>query len=168
MIINAKLHLGGVNAIVVVIQRINLVDWSSLWWHQFYGLWNASQCFHNAIQLGHSIHHWAGESLLIGWRADCHSPAEKGNGFWRSSYSYGSKKRWGLWRCRAQGARWRDTATYLYAPHRQSQPENRGFNICFYNERRSLISEWLLYGSLDSIKRNNKRIEIRRTSFSAV
>lgn len=29
MIINAKPHLGGVNAIVVVIQRINLVDWSS-------------------------------------------------------------------------------------------------------------------------------------------
>lgn len=55
-----------------------------LWWHQFYGLWNASQCFHNAIQLGYSIHHWAAESLLIGWRADCHSPAEEGYGFWRS------------------------------------------------------------------------------------
>lgn len=57
-----------------------------LQWHQFYGLWNASQCFHNAIQLGYSIYHWAEESLLIGWRADCHSPAEEGHGFWRSGY----------------------------------------------------------------------------------
>lgn len=74
-----------------------------LGWHQFYGLWNASQCFHNAIQLGYSIHHWAGESLLIGWRADCHSPAEEGHGFWRSGHSdYG--KRWGRWGCTVQGA----------------------------------------------------------------
>lgn len=58
-----------------------------LWWHQFYGLWNASQCFHNAIQLGYSIHHWAEESLLIGWRADCHSPAEEGHSFRRSGHS---------------------------------------------------------------------------------
>lgn len=64
-------------------------------WHQFYGLWNASQCFHNAMQLGSSIHHWAGESLLIGWRADCHSPAEEGHGFWRSGYSDGGKRNGG-------------------------------------------------------------------------
>lgn len=72
-----------------------------LWWHQFYGLWNASQCFHNAIQLGHSIHHWAGESLLIGWRADCHSPAEEGHGFWRSGHSDWRKR--GMWGCTLQG-----------------------------------------------------------------
>lgn len=66
-----------------------------LWWHRFYGLWNASQCFHNAIQLGCSIHHWAGESLLIGWRADCHSPAEEGQGFWRSGHSDYTKRKGG-------------------------------------------------------------------------
>lgn len=69
-----------------------------LWWHQFYGLWNASQCFHNAIQLGHSIHHWAAESLLIGWRADCHSPAEEGYGFWRSD-SLKKKNKIKHWAC---------------------------------------------------------------------
>lgn len=95
MIINAQPHLGGVNAIVVAIHRINLVDWSS---HSgdisFMASENASQCFHNAIQLGSSIHHWAGESLLIGWRADWHSPAEEGHGFWRSGRSECREKKW--------------------------------------------------------------------------
>ncbi len=75
-----------------------------LWWHQFYGLWNASQCFHNAIQLGYSIHHWAGESLLIGWRADCHSPAEEGHGFWRSGHSHSGKRNGGCEGALCRGA----------------------------------------------------------------
>lgn len=99
MIINAQPHLGGVNAIVVAIHRINLVDWSS---HSsdisFMASENASQCFHNAIQLGSSIHHWAGESLLIGWRAEWHSPAEEGHGFWRLGHSeWRQKKGGGCW-----------------------------------------------------------------------
>lgn len=86
-----------------------------LWWHQFYGLWNASQCFHNAIQLGYSIHHWAGESLLIGWRADCHSPAEEGHGFWRSGHSDDGKRNEGYEGALCRGPR-RDTKlhTFMY------------------------------------------------------
>lgn len=55
---------------------ILLIDHPSPVTSVFYGLRNASRCFHNAVQLGGSIHHWPGESLLIGWRADRHSPAE--------------------------------------------------------------------------------------------
>lgn len=91
-------------------------------WHQFYGLWNASQCFHNAIQLGHSIHHWAGESLLIGWRADCHSPAEEGHGFWRSGPFRRRWKKWGAARVRRAGGH---KETHNYTPLSTSQAEYR-------------------------------------------
>lgn len=97
-------------------------------WHQFYGLWNASQCFHNAMQLGSSIHHWAGESLLIGWRADCHSPAEEGHGFWRSGHSDGGERNGGLWGCDVQEGPHRDTKLQT-APQPVTQdfsPEWRG------------------------------------------
>lgn len=103
-----------------------------LWWHQFYGLWNASQCFHNAIQLGYSIHHWAGESLLIGWRADCHSPAEEGRGFWRSGHSDYGKRDGGLWWCTVQGAPQRYQTSHLYRLHRHIQSEYRRWHaLCW-------------------------------------
>lgn len=93
-----------------------------LWWHQFYGLWNASQCFHNAIQLGYSIHHWAGESLLIGWRADCHSPAEEGHGFWRSGHSDYGKRNGGYEVALCRGLhRDKKKTTHLYVLYRHIQ-----------------------------------------------
>lgn len=117
-------------------------------WHQFYGLWNASQCFHNAIQLGHSIHHWAGESLLIGWRADCHSPAEEGHGFWRSGPFRQRWKKWGAVRVRrAEGHK----ETHNYTPLCTSQAQYRRLHtLCSaVTAELSEIEAGSVYGFID-------------------
>lgn len=117
-----------------------------LWWHQFYGLWNASQCFHNAIQLGYSIHHWAGESLLIGWRADCHSPAEEGHGFWRSGHSDYGKRNGG---CEGALCRGPHRDTKLHTTSKAFLNQNiEDYMLFFHNDWRDVIRNQVEFWSL--------------------